>query len=193
MELDELKIKWMEMDERLQKMEILNSRALEEVLRLKVMDHLQTLHRKSTVATTAGILLMLCLVPVLWSMPELSFESKLVLTVFLALTLVWQAYRDILLSKADIMMPTSQLMKVVLREKRAAMMDKFVGLPAILLTYLLFFFFERSWIIERGRVVPALILLAVLIFIAVSATLVNLRKYSALLQNIENELKELAE
>lgn len=191
MDLDMLKEKWSEMDDRLSKVELLNKQALHELLTVKVNNNLHQLQIRTTIGLFVNLFVIAIMIPVLRDIDVLSAASVWSVFAVMGLGLAWQIYRTVNISKMDISLPTSNLTKMVLREKRAALIDKQIMLPMILLVYVLFFFFERSWIIERGRIVAAIILLLALIAIVTSSYIANYRKYNSFLKEIADQLKEL--
>lgn len=193
MELEMLKEKWTEMDSRLTQVELLNKKALQEIVKMKVGNNLRHLQTRATVSLVCNMLVILCLGPIVKSIGILSVESIWTLIIVIGLGFIWQVYRSTFVLKMKMDMPTAELLKYTLKEQRAATIDKFVLLPMVLIGYVMFFFFERGWIIERGKVTEALLLLVAMIVVASFAFVANYRRYNTFLKEISGQIKEIEE
>lgn len=193
MELEELKMKWNEMDNRLAKLETVNKQILKELLKQKVSDNFRQIHQRSSIALGAGALVMVVMIPFILALEPFSVASKYTIVGFMLIGFAFFLYRLSLLSHLRITEPTSVLLKYTLLERRAFLIDKYVGLPTILLLYVLVLCFESSWIIERGKMLEAVLMIVAISIVVVCAQVQNNRRYSKMLKEIEEQLKELGD
>lgn len=191
MELEDLKMKWNEMDSRLAKLETVNKQILKELLKQKVSDNFRQIHQRSSIALGAGALVMVVMIPFILALEPFSVASKYTIVGFMLIGFAFFLYRLSLLSHLRITEPTSVLLKYTLLERRAFLIDKYVGLPTILLLYVLVLCFESSWIIERGKMLEAVLMIVAISIVVVCAQVQNNRRYSKMLKEIEEQLKEL--
>lgn len=191
MELEDLKMKWNEMDSRLAKLETVNKQILKELLKQKVSDNFRQIHQRSSIALGAGALVMVVMIPFILALEPFSVASKYTIVGFMLIGFAFFLYRLSLLSHLRITEPTSVLLKYTLLERRAFLIDKYVGLPTILLLYVLVLCFESSWIIERGKMLEAVLMIVAISIVVVCAQVQNNRRYSKMLKDIEEQLKEL--
>lgn len=193
MELEDLKMKWNEMDNRLAKLETVNKQILKELLKQKVSDNFRQIHQRSSIALGAGALVMVVMIPFILALEPFSVASKYTIVGFMLIGFAFFLYRLSLLSHLRITEPTSVLLKYTLLERRAFLIDKYVGLPTILLLYVLVLCFESSWIIERGKMLEAVLMIVAISIVVVCAQVQNNRRYSKMLKDIEEQLKELGD
>lgn len=193
MELEDLKMKWNEMDNRLAKLETVNKQILKELLKQKVSDNFRQIHQRSSIALGAGALVMVVMIPFILALEPFSVASKYTIVGFMLIGFAFFLYRLSLLSHLRITEPTSVLLKYTLLERRAFLIDKYVGLPTILLLYVLVLCFESSWIIERGKMLEAVLMIVAISIVVVCAQVQNNRRYSKMLKEIEEQLKELGD
>lgn len=193
MELEDLKMKWNEMDSRLAKLETVNKQILKELLKQKVSDNFRQIHQRSSIALGAGALVMVVMIPFILALEPFSVASKYTIVGFMLIGFAFFLYRLSLLSHLRITEPTSVLLKYTLLERRAFLIDKYVGLPTILLLYVLVLCFESSWIIERGKMLEAVLMIVAISIVVVCAQVQNNRRYSKMLKEIEEQLKELGD
>lgn len=191
MELDDLKLKWQEMDSRLANVETLNKQILRDLLKQKVGDNFRQLHLRTSYGLGAGVLVMMIMIPFILNLEPFSVASKYTIVGFLVLSLAFMIYRITLVSHLRITEPTAVLLKYTLLERKAFLVDKFVGMPMVLLLYVLVLCFESSWIIERGKLLEAILMMLLISIAVVYGSVVNNRRYSNLLIEIESQLKEL--
>lgn len=190
MELEELKMKWQEMDSRLAKVEMLNKQILSDLLKRKIDDNFKQLHSRTAYGMGAGLLVMIVMIPVILTLP-LTVASQYAIVAFMAIGFAFFTYRFTLISRLQITEPTGVLLKYMLRERKAFLVDKYVGLPMILVLYVLVICFESSWIIERGKMMEAILMMGVISIVVVYSQVQNNRRYGKLLSDIEQQLKEL--
>ena len=197
MELNELKAKWNELDTRLTQVETVNNQAVKELTRLRT-NSVFTQHRIrlwfefviATIVTTFMLLTFRRESEMTHILNPLSIQM---LIGWLVLTCIYALYRCIRFGGFDITKPTTELMKLSNQYKREYSIRRILGYPLFGALLLAFLFFERSWIIERGRIVPVIIwAICIMAFFIWSMTL-ELRRQKKSIEEVDNNLKELAE
>lgn len=191
MELEDLKMKWNEMDSRLEKLETVNKQILKDLLKQKVSDNFRQIHQRTAYALGAGALVMIVMIPFILTLEPFSVASKYAIVGFMLIGFSFFLYHISLITHLRITEPTSILLKYTLLERRAFLIDKYVGLPTILLLYVLVLCFESSWIIERGKMLEAILMVGIISIVVVCGQVQNNRRYSKMLKEIEEQLKEL--
>lgn len=191
MELEMLKEKWNELDNRLANVESLNKVVVKELIKNKTRSSIDYLYRRDLYGVFCCVLISAVILGYLMKNAPISQTSGFALTFICIFGAMASIYRAQLLSKYKITDPSVSLLKITLQYKRFAAIEKVLTIPVVLVCIGIFFYCECSWMIPHGVVVPAA---AFTIFIAVVAcvgTVVNYRRCSTILQTIEEALSEL--
>lgn len=197
MELNELKAKWNELDARLTQVETINKKALRELTAMRTASSLTHLRNHSRFSVLVTLTVSAFMIYFLGHNEELnaimSPYSIMAMIAALILGSFYVLYRSVRISQLDVTMPTTELMARSNSLRRFLLMESHITYVGILVLYALVFCFERNWIIERGRVVPAIILFIALCIFVTIAMVNGKRQNQKMLNEIDSNLKELSE
>lgn len=193
MELEMLKQKWEQLDQRLAKVEIMNQKAVRELVSMRTQTSFAKLRNNlwygalSSIFVTAIMLVVLSHNEVLSDYSINSIIGVMLIGSALAL------YRAAKATTLNVQAPTAQVMKEAMQLKKSLFYENYVTYALVIGLYILVFYFERSWIIERGRVIHAIVLLIAICVFASFSFYVGSKRQKSILEEIENNLQELNE
>lgn len=197
MELNELKTKWNELDNRLTQVETVNNQAVKELTRLRsnsvFAQHRNRLWFEFVICTIVTAFMLLTFRRESEMTHILNPLSIKMLIGWLVLSCIYALYRCVCFGGFDITKPTTELMKLSNQYKREYSIRRLLNYPLFGALLLLFLFFERGWIIDRGRIVPVIIWAIVIMVVFVFSIRVELRRQKKSIEEVDNNLKELAE
>lgn len=197
MELNELKAKWNELDARLTQVETVNNQAVRELMNLRASSAFVNLRNKLWFEFFTAALVSSIMIYFLGHNAEmqqvLSSNSIIMMIVWLVLTCAYALYRAVRFGAFDVTKPTTQLMKLSSEYKRDYSLRRLASYPLFIAFTVLFVFFERGWIIERGRMTYAIVFCILLIGIFGFAFRDELRRQKFLIDEVDKSLQELSE
>lgn len=197
MELEVLKQRWNELDNRLSKVETLNQKAVKEAVKVRTSSTIDKLKIKAWAGPVIGMFALAIVLNAVTNNEEmgaiLNPNSVTALWIFSLVVLVYGFIEAALTSHIQITDPTTKIMKHVTTYKKVKTYSRLASLPIVTGFGALFIFFERGWIIERGRILPVVIFFAVYCLITVYAFIIQKRQDERLLNELDKELKELNE
>lgn len=197
MELNELKAKWNELDNRLTQVETVNNQAVKELTRLRTnsvfTQHRDRLWLEFIIATIVTVFMLIIFRRESEMTQILNPLSIKMIIAWLVLTCIYALYRCMRFGGFDITKPTTELMKLSNHYKREYSIRRILSYPLYAAFLLVFLFFERGWIIERGRIVPVIIWAIVIMAFFIWSMTLELRRQKKSIEEVDNNLKELAE
>lgn len=197
MELEMLKKQWTELNNRLTTVETLNSRAIKEIVKLRTSSSIEKLHRRNWIMFSMTLFVVIIVMVGILKNSEITSimnpKSMTTLLIFLILTLMVFLYEITLASKINIMDPTSKIMKNMMTYKKMVIYHRLIAAPLTALIGALIIFFEREWIIERGRIIPVIIFFIIYCLIIYIKYRSLKREQDSMIQEIESNLNELNE
>lgn len=198
MELNELKAKWNELDNRLTQVEIVNKKAVRELTALRTASSLTQLKNKSHFGAFTSVFVSIVMIIFFSRNAEInsimSPYSIWAIITYLVLASMYVLYRSTMVSQLNVTMPTTQLIERTVKLRRHFLKESNVTYISVLILYAVVFAFEcNRWIIERGRLIPAIILFLALCALVTFAVTTNKRQNKSVFDEIESNLKELAE
>lgn len=197
MELNELKAKWNELDARLSKVETVNNQAVRELMSLRASSTFSNLRNTLWFEFIVAAFVCCIMVYVFGHNTEmqqiLSPCSIAMVIVWLVLTCAYALYRAVRFGSFDVTKPTTQLMKLNSEYKRDYSIRRLASYPLFIAFTVLFVFFERGWLIERGRMIYAIVFCILLIGIFGWAFRNELRRQKHLIEEVDKSLAELRE
>lgn len=198
MELNELKAKWNELDTRLTQVETVNKKAVRELTRIRTASSLTQLKNRShfgvftSVVVSAVMIVFFCRNAEINSI--MSPYSIWAIITYLVLASMYVLYRSTKVSQLNVTMPTTQLIERTSILRRHFLMESNITYISVLVLYTVVFALEsQRWIIERGRLIPAILLFLALCALVTIAVITNKRQNKSMFDEIDNNLKELAE
>lgn len=198
MELNELKAKWNELDTRLSQVETVNKKAVYELTKIRAASSLSQLKTKNGIGIFLTFLVSAVMIFFFSHNEEInsimSPYSITAIITYLVLGSMYVMYRSVKVSQLSVTMPTTQLIERTSKLRRHFLMEQNITYVSILILYAVVFAFECDrWIIARGCLVPALLLFAVLCIFVTFSVFVNKRDNKTMFDEIEGNLRELAE
>lgn len=197
MELNELKAKWNELDARLAKVETVNNQSVRELMNLRASSAFTNLRNKLWFEFFTAAFVSTIMIYVLGHNAEmqqiLSSNSITMMIVWLVLTSAYALFRAVRFGSFDVTKPTTQLMKISAEYKRDYSIRRLASYPLFIAFTVLFVFFERGWIIERGRMTYAIVFCILLIAIFGWSFRGELRRQKHLIDEVDKSLQELRE
>ena len=198
MELNELKAKWDELDNRLAQVETVNKQAVRELTKIRTASSLSQLKTKNTVSLFTSFLVSAVMIYFFSHNAEInSIMSPYSITAiisYLVLGCMYVTVRSVKVNQLSVTMPTTQLIERTNKLRRHLLMEINITYISILILYAVVFAIEsQRWIIERGRLVPALVLFVALCTLVTFVVVTNKRENKSMFDEIDNNLKELAE
>lgn len=197
MELNELKQKWNELDARLSKVETVNNQAVCELMNLRASSAFINLRNKLWFEFFIAALVSSIMTYVLGHSVEmqqvLSSNSITMMIVWLVFTSAYALYRAVRFGSFNVTKPTTQLMKLSSEYKRDYSLRRLASYPLFVAFVVLFVFFERGWIIERGKMTYAIVFCILLVCIFGLGFRSELRRQKKLIDDVDKSLKELSE
>lgn len=197
MELEELKLRWNELDNRLSTIETLNQKAIHEAMKAKTTSTLTKLQTKAWLGPIIGLFVVGIVMGTLTNDPEvkeiLNPNSLLMMWIFFLAMLIYAFIEASMTSRINLCAPITQIMKRVATYKKAKTYSRLAFMPITVVLCALFIFFESGWIIERGRVLPVAIFFIVYCVITFYAYKKQKKEDETLLNDLESNLKELDE
>ena len=109
------------------------------------------------------------------------------------LTLIVFLYELTLASKISITDATSKIMENMMKYKKMVIYHRLISAPITALIGGLIIFFEREWIIEKGRLILAILFFIVYCLIVYLKYRSLKREQDSMIQEIESNLNELNE
>jgi len=197
MELNELKSKWNEIDSRLSNIETTNQNAIHELTSMRTKSSINEFKKNCWYGAFALMFVGSIMVYFFGHDEEIMsimnpYSIKAIIG-FLVVACMYEFYRAIRASKLDLTMPTAELMVKANKMRRFVTIESMCNYFVIVALYIIIFFFERSWIIERGRVLQGILLLIALITLASFAFVLRKRRNQKVLDDIASNLKELSD
>ena len=191
----ELKEKWNELDTRLAQVETVNNQAVRELIHLRASSAFINLRNKLWFEFLTAAFVCSVMIYFLGHNAEmqhvLSSYSITMMIVWLVLTCAYALYRAVRFGAFDVMKPTTQLMQLSNEYKRDYSLRRLASYPLFVAFTVLFVFFERGWIIERGRMTYAVVFCVVLIAVFGCAFRGELRRQKQLIDEVDKSLEEL--
>lgn len=198
MELNELKAKWNELDSRLTQVETVNKKAIRELTRLRTASSLTQLKNRSHFGVFTSVLVSAVMIVFFCRNAEInsimSPYSIWAIITYLVIASMYVLYRSTKVSQLNVTMPTTQLIERTNKLRRHFLMESNITYISVLVLYAVVFALEsQRWIIERGRLIPAILLFLALCALVSIALIGNKRQNKSMFDEIDNNLKELAE
>lgn len=198
MELNELKTMWNELDARLTQVETVNKKAVRELTSLRTASSLSQLKTKSHVGVFTCVLVSAVMIFFFGHNEEInsimSPYSIMAIIAYLVIGSIYVMFRSVKVSQLNVTLPTTLLIERTNKLRRHFLMESNITYVSLLVLYAVVFALEsQRWIIERGRLVPALILLVVICVIVTFAVFTNKRENRSMFDEIDRNLKELSD
>lgn len=197
MELNELKAKWNELDERLAKVETVNNQAVRELMTLRASSAFGNLRNKLwfefIIAALVSSIMIYFLGHSIEMQTVLNSNSIVMMIAWLVLTSAYALFRAVRFGSFNVTKPTTHLMKLSAEYKRDYSIRRLASYPLFIAFTVLFVFFERGWIIERGRMTYAIVFCILLIGIFGWAFREELCRQKHLIDEVDKSLQELRE
>lgn len=198
MELNELKAKWNELDSRLTLVETVNKKAVRELTRIRTASSLTQLKNRSHFGVLTSVFVSAVMIVFFSRNAEInsimSPYSIWAIITYLVIASMYVLYRSTKVSQLNVTMPTTQLIERTNKLRRHFLMESNITYISVLVLYTVVFALENQrWIIERGRLIPAIILFLALCALVSIAVIGNKRQNKTMFDEIDNNLKELAE
>ena len=197
MELEELKLKWNELDSRLAQVETMNAKAVKELVTMRTGGSLANLRNHMWYAALSCVFVTAVMLvffrrdaEIQQIMNPASIQAMLV---FLFAGSAYGLFRALTATRMNITDPTGKLIRDTARLKKCLAWENLVLYGSVLVLYAVVFFLERGWIIERGRVIYAILLFAALCALIVFAYFRSRKRRNELLAELESNLRELDE
>lgn len=198
MELNELKTKWNELDTRLTQVETVNKKAIRELTALRTASSLTQLKNRSHFGVFTSVFVSAVMIVFFCRNAEInsimSPYSIWAIITYLVIASMYVLYRSTKVSQLNVTIPTTQLIERTNKLRRHFLMESNITYISVLVLYAVVFALEsQRWIIERGRLIPAIILFLALCALVSIAVIGNKRQNKTMFDEIDNNLKELAE
>lgn len=198
MELNELKAKWNELDSRLTQVETVNKKAIRELTRLRTASSLTQLKNRSHFGVFTSVLVSAVMIVFFCRNAEInsimSPYSIWAIITYLVIASMYVLYRSTKVSQLNVTMPTTLLIERTNKLRRHFLMESNITYISVLVLYAVVFALEsQRWIIERGRLIPAILLFLALCALVTIAVIGNKRQNKTMFDEIDGNLKELAE
>lgn len=198
MELNELKAKWNELDSRLTQVETVNKKAVRELTRIRTASSLTQLKNRSHFGVFTSVFVSAVMIVFFCRNAEInsimSPYSIWAIITYLVIASMYVLYRSTKVSQLNVTMPTTQLIERTNKLRRHFLMESNITYISVLVLYAVVFALEsQRWIIERGRLIPAILLFLALCALVTIAVIGNKRQNKTMFDEIDNNLKELAE
>lgn len=198
MELNELKAKWNELDSRLTQVETVNKKAIRELTRLRTASSLTQLKNRSHFGVFTSVLVSAVMIVFFCRNAEInsimSPYSIWAIITYLVIASMYVLYRSTKVSQLNVTMPTTQLIERTNKLRRHFLMESNITYISVLVLYTVVFALEsQRWIIERGRLIPAILLFLALCALVTIAVITNKRQNKTMFDEIDGNLMELAE
>ena len=198
MELNELKAKWNELDNRLTQVETVNKQAVRELTKIRTTSSLSQLKTKNTIGFFTSFLVSAVMIFFFGHNEEInsimSPYSITAIITYLVLGCMYIMFRTVKVSQLNVTMPTTELIERTNKLRRHILMEHNITYISLLILYAVVFGLEcNRWIIERGRLIPAILLFAVLCIFVTFVVITNKRESKSMFDEIDGNLKELAE
>lgn len=198
MELNELKAKWNELDSRLTQVETVNKKAIRELTALRTASSLTQLKNRSHFGVFTSVLVSAVMIVFFCRNAEInsimSPYSIWAIITYLVIASMYVLYRSTKVSQLNVTMPTTQLIERTNKLRRHFLMESNITYISVLVLYTVVFALEsQRWIIERGRLIPAILLFLALCALVSIAVIGNKRQNKTMFDEIDGNLMELAE
>lgn len=198
MELNELKTKWNELDTRLTQVETVNKKAVRELTRIRTASSLTQLKNRSHFGVFTSVFVSAVMIVFFCRNAEInsimSPYSIWAIITYLVIASMYVLYRSTKVSQLNVTMPTTQLIERTNKLRRHFLMESNITYISVLVLYTVVFALEsQRWIIERGRLIPAILLFLALCALVTIAVIGNKRQNKTMFDEIDGNLKELAE
>lgn len=198
MELNELKTKWNELDTRLTQVETVNKKAVRELTRIRTASSLTQLKNRSHFGVFTSVFVSAVMIVFFCRNAEInsimSPYSIWAIITYLVIASMYVLYRSTKVSQLNVTMPTTQLIERTNKLRRHFLMESNITYISVLVLYTVVFALEsQRWIIERGRLIPAILLFLALCALVSIAVIGNKRQNKSMFDEIDGNLMELAE
>lgn len=198
MELNELKTKWNELDTRLTQVETVNKKAVRELTRIRTASSLTQLKNRSHFGVFTSVFVSAVMIVFFCRNAEInsimSPYSIWAIITYLVIASMYVLYRSTKVSQLNVTMPTTQLIERTNKLRRHFLMESNITYISVLVLYTVVFALEsQRWIIERGRLIPAILLFLALCALVSIAVIGNKRQNKTMFDEIDGNLMELAE
>lgn len=198
MELNELKTKWNELDTRLTQVETVNKKAVRELTRIRTASSLTQLKNRSHFGVFTSVFVSAVMIVFFCRNAEInsimSPYSIWAIITYLVIASMYVLYRSTKVSQLNVTMPTTQLIERTNKLRRHFLMESNITYISVLVLYAVVFALEsQRWIIERGRLIPAILLFLALCALVSIAVIGNKRQNKSMFDEIDGNLMELAE
>lgn len=198
MELNELKTKWNKLDTRLTQVETVNKKAVRELTRIRTASSLTQLKNRSHFGVFTSVFVSAVMIVFFCRNAEInsimSPYSIWAIITYLVIASMYVLYRSTKVSQLNVTMPTTQLIERTNKLRRHFLMESNITYISVLVLYTVVFALEsQRWIIERGRLIPAILLFLALCALVSIAVIGNKRQNKSMFDEIDGNLMELAE
>lgn len=129
MELQELKLKWNALDERLSKSEVYNRRMLQEMLQGKNQTHYDKLHRQALFNFLYTLFIAAAIIPLLHIKGVFHDTSFYILEAVCALGTLMIGCRLLLLLRLNVMRGLQDQLRALINYKRSYVYEAIIGIP----------------------------------------------------------------
>lgn len=200
MELDDLKTSWNALDKRLADTEIVNLRIVKEMISQKTKTAFEHIVGHNIYGFVVTLIIMCIVFPYVWMNTPITLTSFLIIESAMAIGLIPQAQKLLLLSKFNLGEKTSsELSGLVLRYKKVCQNEKLWTIVIVATAFIAFYISELGFNTEAGYsfstdrilVVTGLTLLTFALAFAIG--LWQRRRHAQQMQEIEQGLQELKE
>lgn len=191
MELEMLKQKWNEMDARLSKVETVNRKTVQELIRTRTRSTIDHLLRNESWGLTCSIFIPLIIGWALSHEPVVNFWTIVLLAACVYAYIPFQARRVSLLSQYRISDPTTNLMSIVLKYRKTINIERLMTIPVtIVLSYGLILT-EHEWTFLPDKLWKCLLLMTFLCVVVILSQRNAIQRNLNVLEEIEESLKEI--
>ena len=200
MELEELKNSWNALDKRLSDSEVVNHRIVKEMIQQKTKTAFDHIVGHNIYGFVVTLIIMCVVFPYVWMNTPISLTSFVIVECAMAIGLIPQIRKLLLLSKFDLgSKPSSELRGLVLNYKKVCHNETIWATATVATAFIAFYISELGFNTAAGysfatNKILLVVGLTLLTFaIAFAIGLWQRRRHAQEMQEIEQGLKELKE
>ena len=200
MELDDLKTSWNAIDNRLAETEIVNMRMVKEMVSQKTKTAFEHIVRHNIYGAVVTLMIMCIVFPYVWMNTPITLTSFLIVEGAMAIGLIPQAQKLLLLSKFNLVeKTTSELSGLVLGYKKVCHSEKLWTTFIVAAAFIAFYISELGFNTEAGysfaadRIAVVVGLTLLTFGVALAIGLWQRSRHAQQMQEIERGLEELRE
>ncbi len=200
MELDDLKTSWNAIDKRLAETEIVNMRMVKEMVSQKTKTAFEHIVGHNLYGAVVTLMIMCIVFPYVWMNTPITLTSFLIVEGAMAIGLIPQAQKLLLLSKFNLVEKTaSELSGLVLGYKKVCHSEKLWTTFIVAAAFIAFYISELGFNTEAGysfaadRIAVVVGLTLLTFGVALAIGLWQRRRHAQQMQEIERGLEELRE